>query len=101
MYCFLGLMKPTSGRVEVMGSIPDLGRPLYSNIAYLPEEPHYHLYLTVKEATRYYASLYGRRVSEKAITGGPPCCDRTSIRLSSAWGCRNSRIYSCRSAPRA
>ena len=67
MYCFLGLMKPTSGRVEVMGSIPDLGRPLYSNIAYLPEEPHYHLYLTVKEATRYYASLYGRRVSEKAI----------------------------------
>ncbi len=67
MYCFLGLMKPTSGRVEVMGSIPDLGRPVYSNIAYLPEEPHYHLYLTVKEATRYYASLYGRRVSEKAI----------------------------------
>lgn len=67
MYCFLGLLKPTSGRVEVMGQIPDLGRPVYSDIAYLPEEPHYHLYLTVEEAVRYYASLYGRRVSKKAI----------------------------------
>ena len=67
MYCFLGLLKPTSGRVEVMGQIPDLGRPVYSDVAYLPEEPHYHLYLTVEEAVRYYASLYGRRVSKKAI----------------------------------
>jgi len=67
MYCFLGLLKPTSGSVEVMGHVPDLGRPLYANIAYLPEEPHYHLYLTVEEATRYYASLYGRRISDKAI----------------------------------
>ncbi len=67
MYCFLGLLKPTSGRVAVMGSTPDLGRPLYRQIAYLPEEPHYHLYLTVEEATRYYASLYGRQVSDKAI----------------------------------
>ena len=67
MYCFLGLLKPSSGKVEVMGRIPDLGCAVYSQIAYLPEEPHYHLYLTVEEATLYYASLYGRRVSEKAI----------------------------------
>ena len=67
MYCFLGLLKPTSGCVEVMGQVPDLGRPVYTDIAYLPEEPHYHLYLTVEEAVRYYASLYGRRVSDKAI----------------------------------
>ena len=67
MYCFLGLLKPTSGRVEVMGQIPDLGRSVYSDVAYLPEEPHYHLYLTVEEAVCYYASLYGRRVSKKAI----------------------------------
>jgi ABC-2 type transport system ATP-binding protein len=33
----------------------------------LPEEPHYHLYLTVEEATRYYSSLSGKRVSNKAI----------------------------------
>ena len=67
MYCFLGLMKPTSGKIEVMGRVPELGSPLNAGVAYLPEEPHYHLYLTVEEATRYYASLYGKRVSDKAI----------------------------------
>jgi len=67
MYCFLGLLRPTSGRIQVMGRVPELGCGLYKGVAYLPEEPHYHLYLTVEEATRYYASLYGRRVSKKAI----------------------------------
>lgn len=67
MYCFLGLLKPTSGKVAVMGKTPDLGSPLYETVAYLPEEPHYHLYLTVEEATRYYASLYGKRVPAKTI----------------------------------
>jgi ABC-type multidrug transport system ATPase subunit len=67
MYCFLGLLQPTSGKVEVMGKRPDLGSPLYENVAYLPEEPHYHLYLTVEEATQYYASLYGKRISAKTV----------------------------------
>ena len=67
MYCFLGLLTPTSGRIAVMGQTPTLGSSLYSSVAYLPEEPHYHLYLTVEEATRYYSSLYGARVSTKAI----------------------------------
>src|SRR5580693_6374544 len=67
MYCFLGLLKPTLGKVEIMGQVPELGSSLYKDIAYLPEEPHYHLYLTVEEATRYYASLYGRRVTPKKI----------------------------------
>jgi ABC-2 type transport system ATP-binding protein len=67
MYCFLGLLKPTSGKVEVMGKRLELGSSFYQNVAYLPEEPHYHLYLTVKEATRYYAWLYGKRISDWAI----------------------------------
>ena len=67
MYCFLGLLRPTSGKVEVRGQVPELGCRLYKDIAYLPEEPHYHLYLTVEEATRYYSSLSGKRVSNKAI----------------------------------
>jgi ABC-2 type transport system ATP-binding protein len=67
MYCLLGLLKPTSGKVEVMGKIPNLGSPLYQTVAYLPEEPHYHLYRTVEEATRYYASLYGKRIPAKTI----------------------------------
>lgn len=67
MYCFLGLLKPNSGKVQVLGKTPDLGSPLYEGVAYLPEEPHYHLYLTVEEATRYYASLYGKRIPTKAV----------------------------------
>jgi ABC-2 type transport system ATP-binding protein len=67
MYCFLGLMRPTSGKIEVMGKAPELGSRFNEGVAYLPEEPHYHLYLTVEEATRYYASLYGKRVSDKTI----------------------------------
>ena len=67
MYCFLGLLEPTSGKMEVMGRKPELGSPLYASVAYLPEEPHYHLYLTVEEAIRYYASLYGQRPGAKAI----------------------------------
>lgn len=67
MYCFLGLMRPTRGKVEVMGRTPELGSRFNEGVAYLPEEPHYHLYLTVEEATRYYASLYGKRVSDKTI----------------------------------
>jgi ABC-2 type transport system ATP-binding protein len=67
MYCFLGLLKPTSGKVQILGQTPDLGCRIYEKVAYLPEEPHYHLYLTVAEATRYYAALYGRRVSEKTL----------------------------------
>ena len=67
MYCFLGLLRPSSGEVKVMGRTPELGSSLYEGIAYLPEEPHYHLYLTVQEATRYYTSLYGRRVPDKQI----------------------------------
>jgi ABC-2 type transport system ATP-binding protein len=67
MYCLLGLMKPTSGTIEVMGRKPDLGAALNKWVAYLPEEPFYHLYLTVEEATRYYSSLYGTKVSDQKI----------------------------------
>ena len=67
MYCFLGLLRPTTGSVRVMGAIPEIGSKLYNGVAYLPEEPHYHLYLTVEEATRYYASLYGKPVPQKLI----------------------------------
>ena len=54
MYSFLGLIRPTSGRVRLMGGAPELGSAVFSGVAYLPEEPHYDLYLTVGEALRYY-----------------------------------------------
>jgi ABC-2 type transport system ATP-binding protein len=58
MYVFLGLIRPKGGTVRIRGEEPVPGSALYERIAYVPEEPHYHLYLTVKEALRYYASLY-------------------------------------------
>lgn len=67
MYCFLGLLKPSSGRLTVMGRTPELGSQLYEAVGYLPEEPHYHLYLTVEEATNYYLALYGKRLPKKMI----------------------------------
>ena len=67
MYCFLGLTRPTSGAVTVLGAPPRLGNPAWSAIAYLPEEPSYHQYLTVEEAVRFYASLVGRRVTSAEL----------------------------------
>ncbi|HOJ39222.1 MAG TPA: ABC transporter ATP-binding protein [bacterium] len=65
MYTFLGLLTPESGSVEVLGEKLFPGSHLFQRVAYLPEEPHYHLYLTVEEAVSYYASLYPRAASKK------------------------------------
>jgi len=67
MYCMLGLIRPNSGSVRVFGKRPVLGSRMYSDIAYLPEEPHYHLYLTVEEAVKYYCSLYGEKLDASRV----------------------------------
>ena len=33
MYCMLGLLAPTSGKIEVMGRTPDLGAPSNAQVA--------------------------------------------------------------------
>jgi ABC-type multidrug transport system ATPase subunit len=58
MRCFLGLRQPDRGRVRLMGQAPEPGAALFARVAYLPEEPHYHGFLTVWEAVHYYAALY-------------------------------------------
>jgi ABC-2 type transport system ATP-binding protein len=67
MGCFLGLLRPTGGRVRILGEPLKLGSALYQKIGYLPEESHYHGYLTVEEAVSYYAALYRRRVTRAEI----------------------------------
>ena len=57
MYAILGLLRPTSGRVRVLGRTPVPGSDIFRAIGYLPEEPHYHDYLTVEEAVAYYGGL--------------------------------------------
>jgi ABC-2 type transport system ATP-binding protein len=58
MYCLLGLLRPAQGSIRVLGRAPEAGAPYLDRVAYLPEEPHYHLFLTVEEAVTFYASLY-------------------------------------------
>lgn len=67
MYCLLGLLKPRSGRVTVNGAAPEPGEAYLEKVAYVPEEPHYHLYLSVEEALRYYAGLYRAPVPRARI----------------------------------
>ncbi len=67
MYCMLGLIQPEAGSVSVFGQRPRPGSKLFKKVAYLPEEPHYHLYLTVEEAVSYYASLYGLGISKTVV----------------------------------
>ncbi len=67
MYCLLGLIRPSSGRVSLLGQQPEPGSSIYRHVSYLPEEPHYHDYLTVEEATSYYGALYGAPVSKARL----------------------------------
>jgi len=65
MYCMLGLLRPSAGSVRMFGQAPQLGGALYGRMAYLPEEPNYHDYLTVEESVTYYGALYGRHVEPR------------------------------------
>jgi len=67
MYCFLGLIQPDGGSVTVCGERPAPGAAMFREVAYLPEEPHYHLYLTVREAVSYYAALYGADIPRARV----------------------------------
>ena len=69
MYTFLGLQRPTSGSVTLFGKTPELGAEVFRQVAYLPEEPHYHTYLTVEEAIAFYARLYGRVLPKATLEG--------------------------------
>ena len=68
MHTMLGLIPPENGTVRVAGVAPAAGSPIFDRTAYLPEEPHYHSYLTIEEAVRYYSSLHRRRVPESKIS---------------------------------
>jgi ABC-type multidrug transport system ATPase subunit len=51
----------------MFGEVPELGAKLFRQVAYLPEEPHYHAYLTVEEAIAFYARLYGKQMPLGAL----------------------------------
>jgi ABC-2 type transport system ATP-binding protein len=54
----LGLLRPTSGRVSVLGR-PPADREAQAATGYLPELPYFYPFLTPREALRFYGSLSG------------------------------------------
>ena len=87
LYCMLGLLRPTAGQVRLFGETPRPGCAALAHIAYLPEEPHYHDYLTVEEAVTYYVSLYGSRPPRERVAG---VLDRLGLGRA-----RDQRVASC------
>ena len=56
MKALLGLIRPTSGRVEILGAAAkDVS--VHSRIGYLPESPYFYDYLTADEFLRFYGRL--------------------------------------------
>ncbi|MDD2714668.1 MAG: ABC transporter ATP-binding protein [Candidatus Wallbacteria bacterium] len=67
MLCMLGLIKPTTGSVSLLGSSPYPGAPVFERVAYLPEEPLYPEFLNIRETVTYYSGLYKNDCNEKKI----------------------------------
>jgi ABC-2 type transport system ATP-binding protein len=87
LYCILGLLHPTAGEARVFGRPLTFGCAAFRDIAYLPEEPHYHDYLKVEEAVTYYAGLYGARPSPQQLDD---VLDRLDLGKA-----RSTRVASC------
>ena len=57
MKCAMGLIKPTSGSISVLGgTIDDPG--IRRRIGYLPEHPYFYDYLTAREILDFFGKLY-------------------------------------------
>lgn len=54
----LGLLKPTAGKVSVLGGAPDAPEVL-AQLGYLPELPYFYSFLTPAESLRFYGRLSG------------------------------------------
>ncbi|MDD5090913.1 MAG: ABC transporter ATP-binding protein [Candidatus Wallbacteria bacterium] len=67
MLTMLGFIAPSAGEVRLLGNRPEPGAAVYEKVAYLPEEPLYPEFLTVREVMEYYASLYRARITAGRI----------------------------------
>ena len=55
----MGMLKPTSGEIRVMGArVPDSMPSILSRTGYVPERPHLYPSLTVGETMAYHASFF-------------------------------------------
>lgn len=58
--CLCGILRPSAGRIAIAGH-DLLAEPVAAKreIAFIPDEPHFFPYLTVREHVRFTARLYG------------------------------------------
>ncbi len=57
----LGLERPAAGRIEVLGSvIPGAATAALARIGYVPERPHLHPFLTVRQSIEFHAAFHPR-----------------------------------------
>jgi ABC-2 type transport system ATP-binding protein len=69
----LGLLRPTSGRADILGSPPGDIRAL-QRLGFLPENPMFYDHLSAEEVLTYFAGLFGlrgdsrRRKVDEALT---------------------------------
>lgn len=64
MKVLLGLLRPTSGEVKVLGGTSaDIA--VRSRIGYLPELPYFPKYLKVREVLEYFADIFGIPAKEQ------------------------------------
>lgn len=64
----LGLLRPTSGLVEVLGRSPE-EVSTKSRIGYLPEESYLYPYFSGMETLDFFGKLFGLSVSERRVRG--------------------------------
>jgi ABC-2 type transport system ATP-binding protein len=61
----IGLLRPTSGRAEVLGHLPGHAGA-HARLGFLPEHPTFYDHLTAEELVGYFAGLCGVRGPERA-----------------------------------
>jgi ABC-2 type transport system ATP-binding protein len=61
----LGLIKPTAGKITVLGKDPG-DKAALDRIGFLPENPYFYAYLTAQEFLDFFAQLFGLSGKQKA-----------------------------------
>lgn len=78
MKILLGLMRATSGRIQLLGMSEDDVR-VHRRIGYLPESPYFYDYLTAEEFLFFYGRLGGMSIGELA-SAVPLLLERVGLR---------------------
>lgn len=63
MKLMLGLLKPTSGKIQIFGQNPD-SLTIKQEIGYLPEESYLYKHLSAYQTMNYFSALMGKKIPQ-------------------------------------